>query len=50
LTFSGPEKMGVAVRLPIGTDLEILVQDDLTAVTQDIELLEVFAEGHITEP
>ncbi|MHA2039404.1 MAG: hypothetical protein ACW98X_23515 [Promethearchaeota archaeon] len=50
LTFSGPEKMGVAVRLPIGTDLEILVQDDLTAVTQDIQLLEVFAEGHITEP
>lgn len=49
LTFGGPEKMGVVVRLPIGTDLEVLVQDDLTVDTQDIELLEIYAEGHIVE-
>jgi len=49
LTFGGPEKIGVVKRLPIGTDVEILVQDDLTVVTQDITLLEVYAEGHIVE-
>jgi hypothetical protein len=49
LTFGGPEKIGVVKRLPIGTDVEILVQDDLTVNTGDIQLLEVYAEGHIVE-
>lgn len=43
-TFAGQNKMGVAVRLPIGEDLEIHIQDDLT----DLDLFEVVAEGHIT--
>lgn len=44
-TFGGPEKIGVVVRLPVGTDLEFIIQDDLT----DLLLLEVVAEGHIVE-
>lgn len=43
LTFAGQNKIGVAIRLPIGEDAEILVQDAL----QTIPLLEVIAEGHI---
>jgi hypothetical protein len=45
LTFAGQSKIGVAVRLMPGEDLEFIIQDDLT----DITLLEVTAEGHIVE-
>ncbi len=52
LTFAGTSKVGVAIRLPIGDDLELLVQDDInTAQAGDlITVLEVVAEGHIVEP
>jgi hypothetical protein len=43
LTFAGQEKIGVAIRLPLGDDLELIIQDNLAALT----LLEVTAEGHI---
>lgn len=45
LTFNGQNRMGVVLRIPLGTDLEFLVQDDLTGLTN----LEVTAEGHLTE-
>jgi hypothetical protein len=45
LTFNGDDKMGVTQRLPIGEDLEVIIQDDLT----DIVLLEIVAEGHIVQ-
>jgi hypothetical protein len=45
LTFSGQEKMGVAIRLPLGQDLEFLVQDDLSSIAS----LEVVAEGHVVQ-
>lgn len=45
LTFAGQNKMGVVIRLPLGDDLELIVQDDLTGIA----LLEVVAEGHILE-
>jgi len=45
LTFAGQNKVGVAIRLPIGQDLEVLVQDDLEAITK----LEIVAEGHIVD-
>lgn len=43
LTFASQGKLGVAIRLEEGTDLEFIVQDDLTGIT----LLEVVAEGHV---
>jgi len=45
LTFAGTNKIGVAVRLPIGDDLEVIVQDNISGIT----LLEIMAEGHIVE-
>jgi hypothetical protein len=45
LTFGGQSKIGVVIRLPIGDDLELLVQDDIDGLT----VLEVIAEGHIVE-
>ncbi len=45
LTFASQGKIGVAVRLSKGEDLEFIVQDDLS----DITLFEVVAEGHIVE-
>ena len=45
LTFNGQNRMGVALRIPLGTDLEFLVQDNLTGLTN----LEVTAEGHIVD-
>jgi hypothetical protein len=45
LTFAGQNKIGVAVRLPVGDDLELIIQDDLT----DLTLFEIVAEGHIVE-
>lgn len=47
LSFGGQSKIGVVIRLPIGEDLEFLVQDNLAAGPLDITLLEVVAEGHI---
>lgn len=45
LTFGSPGKMGVVVGLPIGEDLELHVQDNLSGLTD----LHVIAEGHIVE-
>jgi len=45
LTFSGPSKIGVAVSLPIGEDLEVWIQDNLLGITD----LRIRAEGHIEE-
>lgn len=53
LTYAGMEKIGVAKELPIGTDFETIVQDNLLAAqssSRQITLLEIIAEGHITEP
>ena len=44
LTFSGQDKLGVVVRLPIGDDIEAIVQDNLTTLTS----LEIVAEGSLT--
>lgn len=46
LTYAGRDKLGVAKRLKIGTDFQTIVQDPLQSIT----LLEIYAEGHITEP
>jgi hypothetical protein len=46
LTFAGQNKIGVAIRLPLGDDLEVVITDDLS----DIASLYVIAEGHITNP
>lgn len=43
LTFAGQDKIGVALRLRSGEDVELLVQDDLSGLTK----LEVVAEGHV---
>ena len=45
LTFASQGKIGVAIRLEPGEDIEFIVQDDLS----DITLLEVMSEGHIVE-
>ena len=45
LTFAGPSKIGVAIRLPIGEDLESWIQDNLLGITR----LRIYAEGHIVE-
>jgi hypothetical protein len=53
LTYAGMEKIGVAKELPIGTDFESIVQDNLLvaqSASRQITLLEIIAEGHITEP
>lgn len=42
LTFNGQDKMGSVIELAEGSDMEFLVQDDLTGIT----LLEVVAEGY----
>jgi hypothetical protein len=47
LTFSGQNKIGVAIRLPIGDDLECIVVDPEIA---SISELSIIAEGHITNP
>lgn len=43
LQFAGQNEVGVAIRLPIGEDLEVLNQDLLTGLT----ILEMMAIGHI---
>jgi hypothetical protein len=45
LIFAGQENIGVAIRLPIGEDLEVLNQDLLTGLT----ILEITAKGHILQ-
>jgi hypothetical protein len=45
LTFGSPSKIGVVIRLAIGEDLEVHVQDDLSGITS----FKMWAEGHITE-
>lgn len=45
LIFTGQENIGVAIRLPIGEDLEVLNQDLLTGLTS----LEMTAKGHIVQ-
>ena len=45
LTFAGQDKMGIAERLGVGEDLEILVQDNLFTGTPNIKLFEIVAEG-----
>jgi hypothetical protein len=51
LTFAGQSKIGVAIRLPIGDDLELLVQDDLNTLQggEGIIKFEITAEGHIVD-
>lgn len=51
LTFAGQNKIGVAIRLPIGDDLELLVQDDIETAQsgETITKLEITAEGHIVD-
>ena len=46
LTFAGQDKMGVAIRLAINEDMEIIVQDDLSSLLK----LTVVAEGSIVQP
>jgi hypothetical protein len=46
LTFAGQNKMGVVQRLALNEDLEIIIQDNLTGITD----LEIIAEGSIVQP
>ncbi len=46
LTFAGQEKIGVALSLEVGENLEAIVQDNLTGLVS----LKIIAEGHIVEP
>jgi len=45
LTFASQGKMGVAIRLEQGEDLQVIVQDDLTL----LDRLTIVAEGHIVD-
>jgi hypothetical protein len=45
LTFGSEQKLGVVLQLPIGEDLEVHVQDDLTGITS----FKMWAEGYITD-
>jgi len=46
LTFAGQNKLGVTVRLAIDEDLEVIIQDNLTGITE----LSIIAEGSIVAP
>lgn len=46
LTYGSPSKLGVVIPLPLGMDAELVVQDDLRAIT----ILESMSEGHIVKP
>jgi len=46
LTWGGQAKMGAVVRLPIDTDIEILINDDISGLT----LFEIVAEGSVVQP
>jgi len=45
LTYAGPSKHGVAIRVEPGESIEILVQDDLTDITE----FRMMFEGHFTQ-
>ena len=45
LTFGGQNKIGVVIDLPIGEDLEVWVQDNLSGITS----FRIHAEGHIVD-
>jgi len=45
LTFAGQEKHGVAIRLNPEDELQLLIQDDLTSLTN----FRIVAEGHIVQ-
>ena len=47
ITFAGPSKMGSALEVGPGEDIEWLVQDNLASGPNDITLLKVTFEGHI---
>ena len=49
LTFAGNSKIGTALRLPFGSDIEMIVSDNLTISDggKSITSFEVVAEGHI---
>lgn len=44
-TFAGQDKHGVAVRLEPGDELQLIIQDDLSGITQ----FRVIAEGHVVQ-
>ena len=46
LTFAGSNKLGVALRVAQGEDLQFLIQDDLSGLT----VLRVMFEGHVVDP
>jgi hypothetical protein len=46
LTFGGQSKMGVVQRIAIDEDIEIIIQDNISALT----LFQVTAEGSIVQP
>ena len=46
LTFAGQAKMGAAIRLEPGDDLQMLIQDNLTT----LQLFGCVCEGHIVDP
>lgn len=45
LTYAGPSKHGVAIRLETGEAIELLIQDDLTGLTS----FNIMVEGHFNE-
>ena len=45
LTFAGQNKIGVVKRLRPGEDLEVIISDDLSGITE----FEMIAEGHVVE-
>lgn len=45
LTFAGQNKIGVVLRIPQGDNLKLIVQDDLTGLTD----LRIIAEGHLVQ-
>ena len=51
LTFAGQDKLGVAIRLPVGDDLELLVQDDIQTAQSGATItnFEIMAQGHLIE-
>lgn len=50
LTFAGPSKLGVALEVGPGEDLEFLVQDNLASGTPDITSLRITFQGHVVYP
>ncbi|MCK5132056.1 MAG: hypothetical protein KAR40_07900 [Candidatus Sabulitectum sp.] len=46
LTFAGQSKIGVTIRLAVGEDLQVIIQDDLTS----LDRFSILAEGHVVIP